>query len=264
MEFQVQIINILKIKKDRCNIKLPLDILNEKVKILTDKLVELDTDVPIKHAPKLHGINHADYTYTPIVRVPEPSDDPAKKDIINPPYIKAFFNIEGSDDAPVIKTLVYRTCTKEEQESTGNKRVPVNVTTIEELAAIVTYQSTVTMILQFNKVWCAMAKDKKTKTIDYGIGLKILQVEVDPSVTGAKIASSFVDDAFLDEESDEGVKTEKKDTVVKEFDPQVGATKKSTDDATKKSTDKTPNKTPNADLEDDEDDEGEEVEEEDA
>jgi hypothetical protein len=197
---------------DRDSLKTPYNLDNVNDKLLHDKLTEVDLMVKNKYAHEWFGAKYDNYRYYPIVRDPylidldEIEDDAErekaeKKNSEKLKYTKIKLDIDFNTKK--IKTLIYRKLSKEEQEETGKKREQVPVETMTDVANIITFNSEIKMIVSMSKVWVSTSKNKDTGKYDYGVGLKLLQIEVTPSSSGSSIKNSFGTDAFLSEESDE-------------------------------------------------------------
>ena len=201
----------VKSDEDREYIKIPLNLNNPKTKMLHDKFTELDLATKNKHAPAMFGSKIDKHQYIPIVRDPflqeiESDDDEetqVKKNEKNGKklkYMKVKLDVDYTTKK--VKTLIYRRLTKEEQEKTNKKREQVHVDTMTDVADLITFNSVVKIIVMINKMWVAISPNK-AKKIEYGVGLKALQIEVEPTAGISSIKNSFGSDAFVDEESDD-------------------------------------------------------------
>jgi hypothetical protein len=188
----------------RSFIKIPLDPSQEKSMILQEKLESIDKLVGDKLKKAILGKNYNKFDYTPLVRTPmeklddDEDDNTEKKEKFK--YFKA--KIDTDYDSGKVKTRVYRKLSKEEAKSQGKKRELIdNIETITDLTKYVTYNSTIKMIIMANKLWATNSPDKNGR-FGYGIGLKILQIEVDVTENRNSVKANYSTDAFI-EESDE-------------------------------------------------------------
>lgn len=197
--------------EDRQFIKLPYDPSQLDTLLFRDKLLEIDTMVQSRKQ-ELIG-KHADkFVYSSLVKTPQDTtsiddDDDDDDDKKKKPqkqqkdrflYTKAKFDINF--DTKQLNTTVYRTLTPEEAKEKGVKREKMgDIKTMEQLADFVKFNSTVRLLVMVNKLWAATAADKTGK-YGYGLGLKIIQIEVEHSESKGSVKDSFKDDAFIDDD----------------------------------------------------------------
>ena len=187
----------------RTFIKVPLnDDFSEDVKLFHSKLSELDKIMDSDSMrEKIFGSKKAakGWQYQPLAReamqqVLENSDsdseDDEKTSTVNlrPSYFKAKLktNYETGD----IETKVYK---KE-----GSDRLKQKVKTLSDLESLVTYRSTIRLVVMPNKLWAMKNMQGKR----YGLALKITHLEVEP-VSRSSLREYVEGDAFLDSD-DEG------------------------------------------------------------
>merc|ERR1711871_1225883 len=139
------------------------------------------------------------WQYQPLAREPmqqvlensDPdSEDDEKTSTVNlrPSYFKA--KLKTNYDTGDIETKVYK---KE-----GSDRLKQKVKTLSDLESLVTYRSTIRLVVMPNKLWAMKNMQGKR----YGLALKITHLEVEP-VSRSSLREYVEGDAFLDSD-DEG------------------------------------------------------------
>ncbi len=193
--------------KQRSFIKVPLNTEEEDTKLFYDKLSELDKyldsdEMRIKIFGSLKKAKG--YKYQSIVRqvaaqtIEENSDSDSedegnakqtqKTTYPRPPYIKAKMNLDW--ESGNITTKMFKLV--------DGKRVKTQVKTLNDVEQLVTFMSTIRMVLMPNKLWALKTFDGKK----YGLSFKIMHLEVEP-VQRKSLKEYFENDAFVD--SDEEV-----------------------------------------------------------
>lgn len=212
-----------KTDEQRENMKFPLNEQNKKSLLMVNKLSELDNVVTTKFAPLFFKNKISKYQYTSIVREPnlcesdeeddeETKNKKVKKNESRMKYFKAKFDVDFKTKA--MKTLFYRKLSSEESAEVGKKREQIFIKTMTEASDFVKFGSNVKLIVSVNKLWVSTTPNDSGK-YTYGVGLKILQIEVESSKP-TNITNSFGQDAFLSEESDDDAPTKKLDTKEEE------------------------------------------------
>ena len=197
-----------KTDKDRCYIKIPYDTSQESCVELFKMFQALDTWA-LKNkdnffTDKLSKFAKI-YDYTPIVRKSQdliPLDDDGKESKVKsdkPMYAKIKINTDWQSGEVTTTVFVREDGVPVKQE----------VSTVSDMAALVTWQSTIQMIGAANKLWFGKSADK-TGRRQYGIAFKLLQCEVTEKVGGSSTKSDFTSYAF-----DDTVKVEEKEEIVK-------------------------------------------------
>lgn len=188
----------------RSFIKVPLnEEFSSDVKTFKQKLVELDQIMDSDGMrEKIFGSKKSakGWEYQPLVResmvqtIEDSDSDSDGEDAksstaqFRPPYFKA--KLKTNYESGNVETVVYK---KENSD-----RSKVKVTTLTELESLVTYRSTIRLVVMPNKLWAA----KNMQGKKYGITLKITHLEVEP-VVRSSMRDYVEGDAFLDSD-DEG------------------------------------------------------------
>jgi hypothetical protein len=202
--------NYAKTDKDRCYVKIPYDTTQESCTTLFKMFQALDTWA-VKNKDKFFTGKLSKfaklYDYTPIVRKPQEAiaidddedDEGTKKQSSSSSEKPMYAKIKISSDwqSGDVNTTVFL----------REDGVPVKqeVSTVTDMAALVTWQSTIQMICSCNKLWFGKSADK-TGRRQYGIAFKILQCEVTDKPSGSA-KSDFTTYAF-----DDTVKVEEKES----------------------------------------------------
>ena len=188
----------------RSFIKVPLnEEFSSDVKTFKQKLVELDQIMDSDEMrEKIFGSKKSakGWEYQPLVResmvqtIEDSDSDSDGEDAktstaqFRPPYFKA--KLKTNYESGNVETIVYK---KENSD-----RTKVKVTTLTDLESLVTYRSTIRLVVMPNKLWAA----KNMQGKKYGITLKITHLEVEP-VVRSSMRDYVEGDAFLDSD-DEG------------------------------------------------------------
>ena len=192
--------------KQRSFIKVPLNTEEEDTKLFYDKLSELDKyldsdEMRIKIFGSLKKAKG--YKYQSIVRqvaaqtIEENSDsdseddskaqDKQKTSYPRPPYFKAKMNLNW--ETSEITTKMFKLV--------DGKRVKSPVKTLGDVEQLVTFMSTIRMVLMPNKLWALKTFDGKK----YGLSFKIMHLEVEP-VQRRSLKEYFENDAFVDSDEE--------------------------------------------------------------
>jgi len=211
----------IKEEKQRMNIRIPLILENPLVKKCYDKLVAIDEKFGSDEYRESLGSKFKKYIYQPIVRYPDEDDENDKKKNKNPkskhPYIKIKIDVDYNDND--IKTIVLQSVLNNEAcGSNENRRIRTRINdikTIDDFAKHVSYRSTIRPIIKPFKMWF-MASNSK-----YGISLKMIKVEVEPSQKTESILKNYLSniDTFIDSDDEKEIKKEIKKDTKKENEP---------------------------------------------
>jgi hypothetical protein len=196
----------------RSFIKVPLDVgYSDEVKLFHDKLVKLDKILDSDAMrEKIFGSKKAakGWKYQPIVREAmkqtlgnsdsDSEDDSGepKQEPFRPPYFKA--KLKTKYETGAIETKVFK--------KVDGERMKEKLNTLSELEKLVTYRSTIRLVLMPNKLWAMKNYDGKR----YGLALKIMHLEVEP-ITRSSLKDYCDGDAFLDSDDEEGNKVQADD-----------------------------------------------------
>ena len=189
----------------RSFIKVPLnEEFSTDVKTFKQKLEELDTIMDSDSMrEKIFGSKKSakGWVYQPLVResmqqtIEDSDSDSDGEDTkastsaqFRPPYFKA--KLKTNYESGAVETVVYK---KE-----NGDRLKQKVKTLTELESLVTYRSTIRLVVMPNKLWAM----KNMQGKKYGLALKITHLEVEP-ITRSSMKEYVEGDAFLDSD-DEG------------------------------------------------------------
>jgi len=189
----------------RAFIKVPLDVsFSDDVKLFHEKLVQLDKLLDSDAMrEKIFGSKKAakGWKYQPIVREAmvqtlansdsdsEDESGESKPEQFRPPYFKA--KLKTKYETGEVETKVFK--------KVDGKRIKEKLRTLPELEKLVTYRSTIRLVLMPNKLWALKNYDGKR----YGLALKIMHLEVEP-ITRSSLKDYCEGDAFLDSDDEEG------------------------------------------------------------
>jgi len=199
----------------RSFIKVPLSLDDPNVKVLHDKMVELDGILADEDKKaEIFGSAKAgkSYQYQPIIRVPvteeivDDSDDSGGEDAekpkyARPPYMKTKFHLDF--ESGNMKTKLFK-------KNPDGKREEVMVQSLKDVEKHVTFRSKVRLILMPNKLWGLKTYNGKK----YGLSFKVMQMEFEPMQRSA-IKDVFATDAFLDSDDEDDAKVTSKVAAVK-------------------------------------------------
>jgi hypothetical protein len=185
---------------ERAFVKTPLRIDDEdsEVSKLVEKLKEIDDTYSSEDMKKkLFGKKWKKYKFYPIVRFPELDDDEENADK-KPPYCKLKLDLSYPDNE--VKTKVYTSVL--DTETDKRKRELVECSTVDDVAEVVRYLSSVRFIIRPVKMWAQPAKKSDPA---YGIVWKIVKAEVQPSDRGNSTLynSYYNNNTFLDSDDDD-------------------------------------------------------------
>lgn len=207
--------------KDRDFLKFPIDLSNSEMKTLYDKLFAFQERMASdKFRKETFGSKWKKYKFIDVCRTPlvdEDEDAPEK-----PPFIKLKLDTAWPDGE--MKTKVYSSTQVEKTNSDGTvvrdsdgnpvmtrKRELLEVETVTDFANHVRYQSNVRIIARPVKLW---AQDPKMPDPNFGVTFKIFKVEVEPTSSNGTSLSNYLNDAFLDSDTEEQHGVSATDNVV--------------------------------------------------
>ena len=193
----------VKSDRDRSKVKIPLDINSKEIALAVSKLQELDTIMSSDEMKKklFPGKKPEKYLYISTVKTPqskdEDDDNVVKSDLPLSMTLKLKIDRESFPEI-VIQTEVYDSIVDSDGKRT---RIKQNVSTVDEFAQKLSYQSTFRAIIEPVKLW----SDKKAKPgidkLQYGVMWQLYMVEIEPSENKNKNANSNVD--FVDDDDTE-------------------------------------------------------------
>jgi hypothetical protein len=193
--------------KERGNLKIPFDLEDPKSKALYDLLCSIDDKAESEKEQLFEGRKKAYfYKYQPIVRQPPVNPDAADDAEPKPDYFVIKFDFDVKTGA--MKSEVF--------ENNDGERTQMNVTTLDDAQKYVRYMCEFRPVFKLAKLFSSKASNDGKRS--YGIGLKLVKIEVKPSAKQVETETQFIDD------SDDEVERK---TLVAE-------TTKTVDDASKK------------------------------
>ena len=203
--------------KERGNLKIPFNLEDPKSKALYDLLCSID-DKAEEEKEQLFGDKKkaSYYKYQPIVRQPAVNPDAPEDAEPKPDYFVIKFDFDVKTGA--MKSEVF---TNDEGE-----RTQMNVTTLDDAQKYVRYMCEFRPVFKLAKLFSSKSGQRS-----YGIGLKLVKIEVKPSAKQVETETQFIDD------SDDEV--ERKTLVAETTKTLVAETTKTVDDASKKTPAKT-------------------------
>jgi hypothetical protein len=232
---------------DRSHLRIPLDLSNNEVLEFVNKIKDLDANMASEEMKEqLLGKKYKKYKYSSIYREGQEHNidsddedvDTKKKSPPRPPYMKFKLDLAWPD--PDVKTIVYKSVMED------GKRVRTkydDIKSIDDFANVVRYRSNVRCIVRPVKMW---AHPLTKKDPEYGITLKLIKIEVEPtSNAGTSYKSIYESDNFIDSDCDEELPVKKPAVTESPINNKKESNKKESDD------------------EDDEDDEDEDDEDDD-
>lgn len=202
---------------DRAHIRLPLDLEKPEIKDFCDRIKAIDSMMSDPEcAKKLLGKNYKKYKYQPTFReiqieTNENNNSDSDEEEISsgkknekeqvkankPPYIKLKLDLTWPDNN--VKTKVF---SSELDLESNNKRIrtKIEISSIDDFANVIRYLSTIRCIAKPFKAW---AHPITKKDPEYGIGWKVIRVELD-KVEGSSIYKSLYEsDRFIDSDSED-------------------------------------------------------------
>jgi hypothetical protein len=191
---------------DRSHLRVPLDLSDPTVAEFADKLKQIDS---IMSSPEmmetLLGKKAKKYKYQPIYRegqTPEDeSDDEDNKDkkkkpsAPRPPYFKLKLKLSYPDK--IVESKVFES--DEAHDTKKRTRTKLEVSTIDDFAKYVRYQSKIRCVAKPFKIW-AHALSKKDP--EFGISFRLERVEVDKASISGSYKSVFDSENFIDSDDE--------------------------------------------------------------
>jgi hypothetical protein len=217
--------NYYKTDTDRAHIRLPLNTENSEISVMVEKIKAIDTMMADpENAKKLLGKNYKKYKYSPIFREAivtqlddgSDSDEDSKKKEVKPvsnkpAYIKLKLDLSWPDNN--VKTKIFSS--ELNVESNKRSRTKIDVTTIDEVASVIRYLAKIRCVIKFVKAW---AHPITKKDPEYGIGLKVIRVEVDKVEGSSVYKSMYESENFIDSDTEEELPQVKQAQVAEESD----------------------------------------------
>ena len=182
----------------------------DEIKILYDNLLEIDKKCGSQEfREEMFDKNHNQYFYQPIVRIPDPDEEPKLDKNGNPffqfPYFKGKLPFNYNDSTiPEFKVL----------ERVDDKRVQVEIKSLDDVEKYIVWQSKYRLIISFSKLYAMKSKGGKDKKA-YGIILKITCIEVQRPANSITSKSS---DAFIDSDDEVEDDKNKKEVITRKKD----------------------------------------------
>ena len=191
-------------------VKVPFDTSQEGCKTLFDMLTKIDK-ISLKKKKDIFGKHEKLFEYQPIVRKPIETDDlidddededkPKKKSVEDKPkYCKMKLNVSYPDQE--ITTIVF-TKNTDKKCPPHERRVQRSVKTATDLQEYLTFGSHVRFIVMVNKLWATKTKKDGSSKRQYGVALKIMQMEIEPRSKMGSMNDVFNKWAFVDDGENE-------------------------------------------------------------
>ena len=216
-------------EKQRTTVRIPLNLENPLVKKCYEKLVAIDTKYSSNEFKEsIFGPKWKKYIYQPIVRFPpeeDESNDKNKKPKSKHPYIKIKIDMKYEDNT--VKTIVYNSITNSDNKRTRTK---VNdIQSIDDFSKYVCYKSTIRPIIKPFKLWVMASNLNDPK---YGISLKMIKVEVEPSAKISSTVKNYLDndETFIDSDKEESSSSSPKKSVTSIVPPKINNVSEESDD----------------------------------
>jgi hypothetical protein len=170
--------------KERGNLKIPFNLEDTKSKALYDLLCSIDDKAEAEKEQLFGDKKKASfYKYQPIVRQPPVNPDAADDAEAKPDYFVIKFDFDVKTGA--MKSEVF--------ENDDGERTQMNVTTLDDAQKYVRYMCEFRPVFKLAKLFSSKsAQDGKRS---YGIGLKLVKIEVKPSAKQVETETQFIDDS---------------------------------------------------------------------
>ncbi len=191
-----------KTDSSRTFIKVPLNQDDSDVTEFLTKMQGIDEYMKSKEFKTMQFGAKADkYNYINIVRFPEEDEEEENKSKYpKPPYMKIKIDLHWNPDTtaePKIKTAVSTSILKDGVRVNENK----NIESMTEFADLVSYNSTIRMIIKPVKAWCEKKAKSGNSHMLYGVTFKLIKVQVEPNMKANNLLS--VDNsAFIDSDDE--------------------------------------------------------------
>jgi len=170
--------------KERGNLKIPFNLEDPKSKALYDLFCSIDDKAEAEKEQLFGDKKKASfYKYQPIVRQPPVNPDAADDAEGKPDYFVIKFDFDVKTGA--MKSEVF--------ENDDGERTQMNVTTLDDAQKYVRYMCEFRPVFKLAKLFSSKsAQDGKRS---YGIGLKLVKIEVKPSAKQVETETQFIDDS---------------------------------------------------------------------
>ena len=200
-----QLNQFYKTDNDRSHIRIPLDLSIPEIADFANKLKEIDT---IMGSPEmmetLLGKKAKKYKYQSIYRegqvIEVDSDDDTsskkKSTAPRPPYFKLKLKLSYPEKR--VESKVFES--DESPDTKKRTRTKVDVSTIDEFASFVRYQSKIRCVAKPFKIW---AHPLSKKDPEFGIAFRLERVEVEKSSISGSYKSVFESENFIDSDDEE-------------------------------------------------------------
>lgn len=200
-----QLNQFYKTDNDRSHIRIPLDLSIPEIEEFANKLKEIDA---IMSSPEmmetLLGKKAKKYKYQSIYRegqvIEIDSDDDTsskkKSTAPRPPYFKLKLKLSYPDKR--VESKVFES--DESPDTKKRTRTKVDVSTIDEFASFVRYQSKIRCVAKPFKIW---AHPLSKKDPEFGIAFRLERVEVEKSSISGSYKSVYESENFIDSDEEE-------------------------------------------------------------
>ena len=198
--------------KERDFLKFPIDLSNPEMKTLYDELVAFQKRMSSEEFRKeTFGTKWKKYKFIDVCRTPPVDEDDEGSE--KPQFIKLKLDTSYPDGE--MKTKVYSSTQVEKTNSNGTvvkdsdgnpvmtrKRELLEVETVTDFARHVRFMSNVRIIARPVKLW---AQDPKLPEPKFGVTFKIFKIEVEQTTSNGTSLANYLNDEFLDSDTEEGV-----------------------------------------------------------
>jgi hypothetical protein len=196
----------------RSFVKIPMNTNIPLVKECCDKLMLIDEFFGSDKfkEDKLGATKAKKYIYQPIVRFPLENDEEEDVNKLKKkskfPYIKVKIDTNYEDSS--VKTIVYNSVLDPTDSKKRIRNKIEDVVTIDDFSKHVCYMNNIRPIVKPFKMWFLASNIKDPK---YGISLKMIKVEVEPSAKIVNEIKNYLenDDTFLESDNENEVKVVK-------------------------------------------------------
>ena len=194
----------------RSFVKIPMNTNIQLVKECCDKLMLIDDFFGSDKfkEDKLGATKAKKYIYQPIVRFPLENDEEDVNKLKKKskfPYIKVKIDTNYEDSS--VKTIVYNSVLDAIDSKKRIRNKIEDIVTIDDFSKHVCYMNNIRPIVKPFKMWFLASNIKDPK---YGISLKMIKVEVEPSVKMVNEIKNYLEnDTFLESDNENEVKVVK-------------------------------------------------------
>jgi hypothetical protein len=201
-----QLNQFYKTDSDRSHLRLPLDLNIPEVAEFAEKIKQIDF---IMGSPEmmetLLGKKGKKYKYQPLYREGtiqeedsdnEETDKKKKSSAPRPPYFKLKLKLSYPD-----KKVESKVFESDDSKDTGKRiRTKLDISTIDEFASYVRYQSNVRPVMKPFKLW---AHPLSKKDPEFGIACRLERIEVDKASISGSYKSIYDSENFIDSDDEE-------------------------------------------------------------